>query len=61
MHPGMQRFHGFQMERLNLKKLNLEVEGRAQYYIDVSNSFTALEDLDSGVEINSAWEMIREI
>jgi hypothetical protein len=26
----------------------------------VSNSFAALEDLDAEVEINSAWEMIRE-
>jgi hypothetical protein len=48
------------MERFNLKKLN-EVEGKEQYRVEVSNRFAALEDLDSEVEINSAWEMIREI
>jgi hypothetical protein len=47
------------MERFNLKKLN-EVEGKEQYRVEVSNRFAALEDLDAGVEINSAWEMIRE-
>jgi hypothetical protein len=47
------------MERFNLKKLN-EVEGEEQYHVDVSNRFAALEDLDAKVEINSAWEMIRE-
>jgi hypothetical protein len=26
----------------------------------MSNRFAALEDLDTGVEINSAWETIRE-
>jgi hypothetical protein len=47
------------MERFNLKKLN-EVEDKEKYHIEVSNSFGALEDLDVEVEINSAWEMIRE-
>jgi hypothetical protein len=47
------------MERFNLKKLN-EVEGKEQYCVDVSNRFEALEDLDAEVEINSAWEMMRE-
>jgi hypothetical protein len=51
--------HRFRMERLNLKKLN-EVEGKEQYRVEVSNRFAALEDLDAEVEINSAWEMIRE-
>jgi hypothetical protein len=41
-----------------LKKLN-EVEGREKYSVEISNRFAALEDLDSEVEINSAWEMIR--
>jgi hypothetical protein len=50
------RFH---MERFNLKKLN-EVEGKEQYRVEVSNRFAALEDLDTEVEINSAWETIRE-
>jgi hypothetical protein len=42
------------MERFNLKKLN-EVEGK-----EISNRFTALENLDTEVEINKAWETIRE-
>jgi hypothetical protein len=47
------------MQRFSLKQLN-EVEGKEQYHVEVSNRFAALEDLDTGVEINSAWEMIRE-
>jgi hypothetical protein len=42
------------MERLNLKNLN-KVESK-----EVSNRFAALEDLVTEVEINSAWETIRE-
>jgi hypothetical protein len=47
------------MDRFNLKKLN-NVEGKEQYRVEVSNRFAALEDLNAGVEINSAWETIRE-
>jgi hypothetical protein len=54
-----QRSHILHMERFNLKKLN-EVEGKDQYRVEVLNRFAAFEDLDAGVEINSAWEMIRE-
>jgi hypothetical protein len=54
-----QRLHRFHMEGFNLKTLN-EVEGKEQYHVEVSNRFAALEDLDTEVEINSAWEMIRE-
>jgi hypothetical protein len=54
-----QRSHKFHMERFNLKKLN-EVEGKEQYRVEVSNRFAALEDLEAEVEIDSAWEMIRE-
>jgi hypothetical protein len=45
--------------RFNLKKLN-QIEGKEQFRAEVSNRFAALEDLDAEVEINSAWEMIRE-
>jgi hypothetical protein len=31
-----------------------------QYPVEVSNRFSALEDLDAKVEINSAWEIITE-
>jgi hypothetical protein len=54
-----QRSHRFNMERFNLKKLN-DVEGKEQFRVEVSNRFAALEDLDAEVEINSAWETIRE-
>jgi hypothetical protein len=54
-----QRSHNFDMERFNLKKLN-DVEGKAQFRVEVSYRFAALEDLDTEVEINSAWETIRE-
>jgi hypothetical protein len=47
------------MERFNLEKLD-KVEGKEKYRIEVSNRFAALEDLDAEVEINSAWETIRE-
>jgi hypothetical protein len=54
-----QRSHKFHMERFILKELN-KVEGKEQVCVEASNRFTALEDLDAEVEINSAWEMIRE-
>jgi hypothetical protein len=54
-----QRSQRFHMEKFNLKKLN-EVEGKEQYRDEVSHRFAALEDLDAGVEINSAWEIIRD-
>jgi hypothetical protein len=54
-----QRSQRFHMERFNLKKLN-DVEGKEQFLVQVSNRFAALEDLDTHVEINSAWETIRE-
>jgi hypothetical protein len=47
------------MERFNLKKLN-DIESKEQFRVEVSNRFAALEDLDTEVEINSAWETIRE-
>jgi hypothetical protein len=47
------------LERFNLKKLN-DVEYKEQFRVKVSNRFAALEDLDAEVEINSAWETIRE-
>jgi hypothetical protein len=54
-----QRSHRFHMERFSLKKLN-EVEGKEQFRVEVSNRFAALEDLVAEVEINFAWEIIRE-
>jgi hypothetical protein len=47
------------METFNLRKLN-EVEGKEQYCVGVSNRFAALEELDTEVEINRAWKIIKE-
>jgi hypothetical protein len=47
------------MVRLNLKKLN-EVEGKQQYRAGVYNRYAALENLDTEVDVNRAWETIRE-
>jgi hypothetical protein len=47
------------MKRFNLKKLN-EVEGKEQYRVQISNRFAGLENLDTEVDINRAWETIRE-
>ncbi|PNF31288.1 hypothetical protein B7P43_G12666, partial [Cryptotermes secundus] len=47
------------MERFNLKKLN-EVEGKEQYCVEISNRFAALENLETEVDVNKAWETIRE-
>jgi hypothetical protein len=47
------------MERFNLKKLN-EVECKEQYRVEILNRFVALENLDPEVDINRAWETIRE-
>jgi hypothetical protein len=54
-----QRSQRFHMQRFNLKKLD-EVGGKGQFSVEVGNRFAALEDLDTEVEINSAWETIRE-
>jgi hypothetical protein len=54
-----QRSQRFDMERFNVKKLN-EVEAKEKYRIEVTDRLAALEDLDTEVEINSAWETIRE-
>jgi hypothetical protein len=53
------RSHRFLMERFILEKLNL-AERKEQFPVEVSNRFAALEELDAKVEINSAWETIRE-
>jgi hypothetical protein len=47
------------MERFNLKILN-EVEGKDQYRVEISNRFAALEELDTEVDVNKAWQTIRE-
>jgi hypothetical protein len=46
------------MERFNLKKFN-EVESKEQYRLKISNRFAALENVDTEVDIDKAWETIR--
>jgi hypothetical protein len=40
------------MDRFSVKKLN-EVESKVKYRVEVSNTFVALEDLDTEVEMNT--------
>jgi hypothetical protein len=54
-----QRSQKFHMERFNLQKL-IEAVAKEQHHVEVQNRFAALGDLDTEVEINSAWETIRE-
>jgi hypothetical protein len=54
-----QTMHRVHMDRFNLKKLN-KVEDKQQYYVEISNRLAALENLDTEVDINTAWETIRE-
>jgi hypothetical protein len=49
----------FHMKGFSLNTLN-EVDGEEKYRFEVSNRFAVLEDLDAKVDINSAWETIRE-
>jgi hypothetical protein len=53
---AIQRFY---MERFNLKKLN-QVECKAPYQTEISNSFAALENSNDDVDINRVWETIME-
>jgi hypothetical protein len=46
------------METFNLKYL-IDVEGKEHFRVEVSNRLAALEDLDTEVEIISAWERSR--
>jgi hypothetical protein len=44
----------------NIQKLN-GVDGKEKYRVEFSNRFAAFEILDIEVDINRAWELIREI
>jgi hypothetical protein len=47
------------MGRFNLKEIK-EVDCKVEHHVKISNSFTALENLDDDVDINRSWETIRE-
>jgi hypothetical protein len=36
------------------------VKGKEQYHVEFSNRFTALEDLNTEVDIDGSWETIKE-
>jgi hypothetical protein len=46
-------------ERFDLKKLD-DVEVKEKYQVDISNRFAPSENLDESLDINNAWESIRE-
>jgi predicted 3-demethylubiquinone-9 3-methyltransferase (glyoxalase superfamily) len=47
------------VEMFNLKRLS-EMEVRKQFQIEISNGFSALENLNDSEDINRAWENIKE-
>jgi hypothetical protein len=49
----------FVVERFNLKNLS-ELEFRKHYHIKISNRFAALENLSDSMDINRAWDDIKE-
>jgi hypothetical protein len=51
-----QKFDG---EKFNLRKLN-ELEVKIKYQIEITNRFTALENLNTDEDVNRAWETIKE-
>ncbi|PNF34951.1 hypothetical protein B7P43_G18172, partial [Cryptotermes secundus] len=54
-----QTTHSIHMEKFNLKKFN-EVGGKEHYCVAISNRFAALENLKTEVDVNKAWQTIRE-
>jgi hypothetical protein len=56
---SQQTTHRVHMQKFNLNKLK-EVEVKEQYRVEISNRFAALEYLDTEVDINRAFETIRE-
>jgi hypothetical protein len=49
-----QTTHRFHTKEFNLRNL-IEVEGKEQYHVEISNRFLAWENLDSEVHINRPW------
>jgi hypothetical protein len=41
---------------MNIMGLHTNLEGKEQYCVEISNRFAALENLDTEVDINRAWE-----
>jgi hypothetical protein len=49
----------FDMQRFDLRKLN-DAEVKKQYQVKITNRSAALENFDDNVDMNGAWENIRE-
>jgi hypothetical protein len=49
----------FDMQRFDLRKLNY-AEVKEQYQVKITNRFPSLENCDNNVDMNTAWENIRE-
>jgi hypothetical protein len=47
------------MQRFDLRKLN-DVEVKEQYRVKITSRFAAVENFDDTVDMNRAWENIRE-
>jgi hypothetical protein len=47
------------MQRFDLRELN-DAEVKEQYRVKITNKFAALENFDDNVDMNRAWENIRE-
>jgi hypothetical protein len=53
-----QTTQGVHMERFSPNKLN-EVGGKERYRVEISNRFTALENIHTEVDINKTWDAVR--
>jgi hypothetical protein len=51
--------HKFDMQRFDLRKLN-DAEVKEQYQVKITSRFAALENFDDNMDMNRAWENIRE-
>jgi hypothetical protein len=47
------------MQRFDLRKIN-DAEVKEQYQVKITNRFAALENFDDNVDMNRAWENIRD-
>ena len=56
---GKQAAQRFDRQRFNLRKLN-ELKVRKQYQIEITNRFTALQNLNTDEDINRTWEKNKE-
>jgi hypothetical protein len=53
-----QATHSFHILRFNLKKSNKR-QSKEKYRADISNNFAAVQNLDTEVDTNKAWETIK--